>query len=218
MASSFSLWAEFLPWVLPFVPGCPDPVAEDKVRDKAIEFFKRTRCWRDDIDPISLVANLNVYDLIAMDGVLVTELFSLQCQGVPMGFKTQKDLDNEFPTWRLQTADRPTMFFLPNEREVQVVFMPNQALSNALTGQVAFKPSQDGTGIPTLLWEEHRTAIANGALGELLKMPKTSWFDAALAIEREVKFEKAVVEARNLAIRGNMRRKPLCATPQKYGF
>lgn len=47
---------QFLPRVLPYVPGCPEVLAVAHLRDAAIEFCERTKCWRA-ISSVALSAN-----------------------------------------------------------------------------------------------------------------------------------------------------------------
>ena len=37
---------DLLPHVLPYAPGCAEPTAVQHLRDAAVRFCERTRCWR----------------------------------------------------------------------------------------------------------------------------------------------------------------------------
>ena len=37
---------DLLPNVLPYAPGCAEPTAVQHLRDAAVRFCERTRCWR----------------------------------------------------------------------------------------------------------------------------------------------------------------------------
>mgnify|MGYP003577447698 CR=1 FL=1 len=54
---------KFFPDLLPQVPGCPEPVAEQALKRAAQRFCELTFAWRVRLDAISLAAGTDEYEL-----------------------------------------------------------------------------------------------------------------------------------------------------------
>lgn len=54
---------QWVPDILPDVPGCPDAMVEREVRRSAIAFCRDTLCWIERLDPITPEAGKLAYDL-----------------------------------------------------------------------------------------------------------------------------------------------------------
>ena len=81
----------FFPRILPYLPGCSEPLAEQALRNAAIEFCEAAQVLRQDLEPFNTVANVAQYDLTAptnqhdicrVFSVKLDEIYSLQ--GVPV--------------------------------------------------------------------------------------------------------------------------------------
>ena len=84
-------WSDLHPDVLMYVPGCPDPVLDQEIRNAAIEFFRRTRVWTEWLEPIYTSAGVREYDLDLPSGSEVVRIEQATRNGSPLeleGFRT----------------------------------------------------------------------------------------------------------------------------------
>lgn len=159
-------WSDLYPDVLMYVPGCPDPVLDQEIRNAAIEFFRRTRVWTEWLEPIYTAAGVREYDLDLPSGSEVVRIEQATRNGSPLeleGFRTvPSDLaQGAVPgPLALTTADRVTVWL-------------SQAVNQADRVQVraSLAPTRAATGIGAALFAQYRQALAEGAKFRLMRVP-----------------------------------------------
>jgi hypothetical protein len=183
--------SDFLPKVLPHVPGCPDPLAENHVLEAAIEFCRRTNVWRVDLDPITLAANVSEYDLANPANGKVQLVERVLYNGVPLDPKTPHQLDQDMPGWPTLKGSIVAYYML-TRRKFRIVQIPAATETNAIVVQVSARPTRTATVLDSELYEEYLDEVAAGALSSLLGIPGKEWSSSAKAKERMDEFEKAI--------------------------
>lgn len=211
-------WDEFLPKVLPFVPGVPDEVAEDAIRIKAIELCRRARVWRVELDAIDIVANVYLYDLNPGDGMVVTDVVGAELSRLPFPMKTPDMLTDAWPGWKTATAQSPSCFYLENDRQIRVVAIPLLAAVGAITIRAAIKPAVDSDGIEQMIFEEYQETIGHGAVAHLLSIPNKAWTDGVESEKRERRYLNGITSARTRARKSFMSGSSLAARPREFGY
>lgn len=179
-------WSDLHPDVLMYVPGCPDPVLDQEIRNSAIEFFRRTRVWTEWLEPIYTSAGVREYDLDLPSGSEVVRIEQATRNGSPLeleGFRSlgadpaQGPVDGPLA---LTSADRVTVWL-------------SQGVSSGDRVQlrVSLKPTRSATGIGDVLFSQHRQALAEGAKHRLMRVPgplhkPREAEEARLLFEREI--------------------------------
>lgn len=188
---SLKAYTSFYDEVLPDVPGCPQAVALNAIRNAAIEFCERSKVWVIDHDPISAIANEPVYAFEPPNGAVVCGVVTAWFNGVEIDPTTQRDLESEYRNWP-SLPGVPLRYLQQNSAELILFPYPSGALANALTMKVALKPSRASTSIDAWLFEQYLEAIAHGAKWKLMAMPKKPWSDGATAMYHKTAFDSAI--------------------------
>jgi hypothetical protein len=191
-------WDTFFPDVLPDVLGCPEPTVERHLLNAARRFCAMSRCWRDEIDPVSIQATRATYELYYPDESAGVELIGAVLDGqdidleVADGTTTAKRLEGASGQRRVLSQDL-----------VNITVMPTPQADGTLVITAILQPGPAATGIPERIGDRYQLAIATGALASLLKINKAAWADARLSGEKEREFMAAVADARSKAFKAN---------------
>jgi hypothetical protein len=143
----------FLPYVLPSVAGCSQPLAEQAIRDSAIQFCEETHYLQLVSDPIDLVAGASEYDI-----------------DVPASHSVARLLNTWFgpeqrPTGRPQRAE----FIGPSTLRIWPV--PQADLPAAMQTCIALKPARTATSLDDSMFNDWVEGIAAGAIYRICMMP-----------------------------------------------
>lgn len=199
--------SEFLPYVTPYAPGVPDPVAEASIRQAAIEFCKRTRCWRE-VRKVSVTdqntvtvpapyfASIHVIEyasFISADGARrrLDAIAYDELADMPDHYLTRAGVPERF------TQSEPNMvrFFpiMPGDLEFSTILTPR--LGQDFQAGDANDPVQDAFNtVPQFLFTRFGEEISHGALSRLLMQPQTRWHDPQSGMLYMQKFERACDE------------------------
>jgi hypothetical protein len=184
-------WDVFFPDVLPEVLGCPEPTVERALLRAAQEWCEKTRCWRVDLDAITLIADTADYDVA----------YPTQAEGVQFVGATINGNDIELETLEgTTTAERRrgtggSRRILSHDQRI-VTVIPTPAAAGTLVITAVLKPSESATGVPNDIADRFREEIATGALARLLMANKTEWSNAGLAEAKAAKFQKRIGDVR----------------------
>jgi hypothetical protein len=176
------LWEAFMPELLTFAPGCPIPLAESKVRQAAIEFFRRTRAWVEWLDPVTTLASASTdYPMVNASGADVARIEQATLDGRPLGVVSYPGADKDVSELGLISHDLKTF------RLGGIV-----AAGLLVQVQAALIPSRTSTVIPDALFEKYADSIAHGARAKILSIPNTAFYNPGVyALERS-EFEAAI--------------------------
>lgn len=173
---------EFARLILPRAPTCAWPVAEQAVRQAAIEWFERTSCWRSTIT-VNSSNGAATYAMPVPPGAAVVRIMDARVDGERVSVLTAEQAID--PTsWRaaVWTSDRVTFDVEP---------VPG-ATSQRYDLTVALKPTQAALTIPLAQFEHHAESIASGALARLLRIKGKDWTDLTEAQVCFREFERRV--------------------------
>ena len=146
----------FLPLIRGRLPGCPDIVLKDAVRDACIEFCRRTELLTEDIS-LSVTADDPAYALTASGGD-AWEVLSIRRESSPL----QPVNRQEFTLLGLTTqTGTPGYYYL--EGDGALVLGPIPDADETLTVLVTVVPAENATTVPDALYQDHRETIAAGA-------------------------------------------------------
>ncbi len=161
-----ALWRELHPEVLPYVPGCPDPMLDQEIRSAAIEFFRRTRVWGEWLDPVYAASSLREYDLEVPTGSEVVRIEQATRNGALLEIEGFRSV----PTDPAQRAVDGPLSITTSDR-VTVWLSQGVATGDRVQMRVSLMPSRTSTGIADTLFGQYRDAMADGARHRLLRVP-----------------------------------------------
>lgn len=191
MASAqFSLW---LPEVMPLVPGCPEPLAVNAVRNAAIDFCYTTLWWQDDHGPIDIGA-VQPVDFVLPAEVGLAQIMSARIvnRGNALGITSIEELDNRIWNWRAATGE-PRALYQPRPGAVATYPVPEGGNLYSVQFRLAFTPLRTALTIRDDLYDTYLTEIASGALEILLGMENQPWANPGMAGRYGSDFRSAMV-------------------------
>lgn len=194
--------------ILSEVDGCPPIIAESEVRNTVIDFCKSTLIWKQDIDPIAVIANVNKYIMDIPEGIVSTITWGYMidtndCE-IKLTGTSEDDLDaeNTSRSWRTLTGV-PSHYFMTAGGQVQITKIPELSYTMYLGG--ALIPSRDSYEAPTIIYNKYLETITAGARARLLNMKAQDWYNPAAAKEEERKYLQGKMDVKVETSRGNTR-------------
>lgn len=209
-------WEDFLPLILPDLPGCPKALALAAVRRGADELCRGAYVWTGELGPVDVSAGQTDYTFAAPSGSVPVIMLGLYYQGVPLSAATAEELDEKYPGWSELTAARPLRFIVPAIGKVRLVPKPTTAATGALTARMVLAPAHDAADVQDLIFEQWAPAVAHAAKAELMAVPGKAWSDPQLSEHHARQFRTHIARARGRASIG-WTRKTMTAEPRTFG-
>lgn len=199
--------SDFLSLVLPFVPGCPEPVALQHIRNTCIDFCMASHVWQQTLEPITTVADTNIYGI---DAPLTSDVIEIKhawykstrlkiINGDVRDIKAEF-YNSEFPDAHVIKGDPRTLLVDYEQKVFSVSPVPEDAVSKALTIRVALKPTRNTMTVPDFLLTDYEYAITQGAIGRIAEIPAQAFTSTAMALSAKSAY---AVERHNAAVRAN---------------
>ncbi len=198
---STKFWTDWYDEVLPDVPGCPQKVAKNAIRNAAIEFYRDSLAWVIDHDPMNAVTNQAAYPFEPPASTEVVKALNVWYDAKPLTKKTPDELSAMYANWTTHIGT-PLYYTQLNSTEIVLVPMPAAALANGVTMKVALKPKRSSTGLEEYLHEEYLEEIATGAKARMMLMQKKPWSNATLGAANKALFDEAIASVRYRATKG----------------
>jgi hypothetical protein len=154
-----------LPRVMEKAPACPEPTAIRAIRDKAIEFCRRTRIWR-----FSDTITVSAADCEAIGAPVDSTIFEIsdaRFDTTQLKPVTVDWLDHNKSGWREDEEASPRYITQIAPGTVRVV----PAEAGALKLQLILEPSDSARTLPAILVDRYAADLATGALGNILLIP-----------------------------------------------
>ncbi|MND20859.1 hypothetical protein D3C76_48030 [compost metagenome] len=165
----------FLPRIMPYAPGCPEPTAHAAILDAARTFCERTRLWRDE-DSFEITGDTcNV--ICVPDGAELFEIETASWDDSPLEPIAFADLERDHPTWR---TDDGSPRFISQAGMDSIVLAPRGS-TGTLRLRLFLKPSTSADELPDFLAKHYLRVIADGALAEILMIPQQPFTSPELA-------------------------------------
>lgn len=191
------LWSAMYPEVLVHVQGCPDPLLDQEILKAAREFFRRTRAWQLWLDPVTTSASSRQYSLTLPTSSDVVSIDGATLNSFPVTLKgyAQTTADPEGST-------NSEGQFLTTVDLLSVVLSQSVSTGDSLQVLASLMPSTGALGLDDGLFDRHRSAIAEGAIASLARIPGPFQSSGVSAQARSL-FEAAIASAAVDAWRGN---------------
>lgn len=185
---------DFLPLTIGRLPGCPELLVREAVREACIEFCKRTRLIVDD-QPLEVRAGERFAVIIPSEG-LVYRVESVRRGATPLTPGSRHD----FALAHLDVkTGAPSAFYL--ESDQRVVLGPIPEADEVLMASCVVRPSDEAQSVPEALYSDWREAIAAGARA-WTRRHYQPWSDTMAEQDDRMFFEQAVSRANMDRARG----------------
>ena len=191
---------EFLDDVMPEVAGCTEFAAIDRLRRSAIEFCQKTLVSQETIEELDLTADDSILPIPSPSNqVLMYRILWMRNPQRFMTVSNRRMLANRNIDWKDRgesTSDYPYGYVLLNREEAEIFPTPKADASGVIDVHCAFIPNRECSRLDSILIDEHRDAIAAGALSHLLRMSKESWYNPEEGTAKEADFRALISNAR----------------------
>ena len=196
-------WSEFLPYVLPSAPGCPDPVAEFNLRLAAQDFCARTRVWRHTLPDITTTQALGVgpYPMNLPEHSELVRIERSTMDGRAIDVLPADALPTD---WRQYPNTIRDCVFTLDRRELFAV--PSYEVNRVLSMEVSLRPAETAEEFPDELAGLYKRDIAAGALEMILMLP--AFLNPALATLHGDKFKARIATTAIKVARGHSSFRP----------
>ncbi|RDE25127.1 hypothetical protein DV711_06105 [Motiliproteus coralliicola] len=188
---------DFIPFIAPFVNGCPDPLIERAVRHAAIRLCERSACWRATLPAIDTVAGQAAYAVTPPEQSKVARILWAKLEG--------KELEGATDDGLLATELSRPEYYYWSTAEFILSPVPSQGTTAALLIRAALKPTLDASELDAAIADEYHDGFVHGALNELLSMHEAEWANLALATSYGAMFQNEINRARRKAETGDSR-------------
>lgn len=158
-----------------YAPGCADPSMYFGIRQAAIEFCERTRLWRYE-DEFAVSAD-DCEGIAAPYGADLHEIEAVFFNGVQLDPASISWLDEHMRGWRTGDLTGLPKYFTQTEPDT-IRLVPHEP--GKLRLHVWLKPGQEADELPDWMVDQHREAIAHGALARILLIPNQSFTNPEL--------------------------------------
>ncbi|MDN5937700.1 MAG: hypothetical protein L0H83_03475 [Salinisphaera sp.] len=168
---------------------CPAPVVDRNVIRAAIVLCQRAPIWTETLADITLTAGTSEYTLAPSTAITSAggEIIRPVLDGVRYRQRPLRQLSLDAanvarPGWTQDQGKEPTQYVMLSPRNLTLIPIPEDTLTDPLQVQVSVRPSRKATTMPDVLYDHWYDAITSGALQFLLSMPKTPWSDPGAAL------------------------------------
>lgn len=204
-------YESFFPYILPEVPGAPEPVILLAIRSAAIEFCERSLILTRDHDPVTLVEGIIDYDLEPpVKDTLIIKIQRAWVNGnkidpLAPDFIAAASVYNRLYEDYEAKPSTPQYYLQKEERSVTVWPVPDKNYRNGLTMRVALKPTRSSESVEDVIFEDYAEVIAAGALSRLMASTGKPYTNVQMAAVNKMMFDRGVNVAKLRANAGHVR-------------
>lgn len=191
---------DFLPKILPMVPGCSNPVAVNGIQQAIKEFCIRTSTWR---HTAHIESSETISDLLCQpEGATVIRIEAVRFNGRSLKPISVVELNERIADWRSLAGDTPPGFYTQLEFDT-IRLVPLAA------GQVEIdmilRPKDESKDVPDYILDHFRNTIADGAMSYIYMVPGQSFSDAERGVFYQNKFNRELDRLSTQGIQGQQR-------------
>ena len=191
-------YESFFPYIMPEVPGAPEPLVVMAIRNSCIEFCERSLILTRDHDPITMRTKIIDYDLEPpIKETLVIKIQQVWVEGskiyplAPDAIRAAGIYNRLYSEYE-ENLSTPQFYLQKDERTITVWPVPDKVYRNGLTLRVALKPTRDSENVDDVLLEDYAEAIAAGALQRLMSSAGKPYTNIQMAAVNKMIFDRGV--------------------------
>jgi len=191
--------SDFLPYVLPFVDGCSEPMAEQHIRDICIDFCAHSGVVQFSVDPIDVVQGQVDYDIDTPIGTVTHLIHEAWFQWRPLGVFKTGDIANRPELYFPQPGSAggtPVAIKQGPDNTFKLDIAPAESIPGAIVLLVSTKPTRKAATVDDLLLSDYAYEIGQGVAARLMRIPKKEFSDPASSMACEQIYQLARATAR----------------------
>lgn len=197
----------FYPRILPYLPGCPEPMVDQVLVNSAIEFAEASLTIRQNLDPFNTVVGKVEYDLDPPTRYHdINRVMGVTLDGKELQPGLFEAIRNDLPT----AAAKPRGFYTDrtdNTFTLRLSPPPDKVYSVIVS--VTLRPARDTTYLDDDMYNIWIDPIVSGAIARALQIPDQPFTDLARAQDLLASAARQTVSSRiesNFGlVRGSMR-------------
>ena len=208
----------FFPYILPEVPGCPDPTLRLQTALAAIEFCRETKAWSAIQDPIPLVDNQKEYVIPVVTDSYVHDVRDVWLGNRRLTPRSMRAIQEEMPQWATATSNEPIYYNQAATRGSLSVFpTPVNTNGTSIVVRAVYVPTATAATLPAFLLERHLNIISAGVKAALMMMPAMPWSNPQMGVYYKSIFDDGVIKVRieeaHDRVSGSV-----AVVPRRFGF
>jgi len=195
----------FFSRVIPYVIGCPEPLAQQAIVDSAIQFCDDSMVLRETLDSQTTINGQSTYELDAPSQQQITRILGVWADGVQLKSAAQETaVSMAHVSTDLLSTGWPAHFYTTRTgSELLLNLWPTPNTPISLDVEVVTRPVRDATDLENDLYDFWMNAIVAGALGRLMAIPNQPFTNIELSMTY---LAKASREASKARVDGNIGR------------
>lgn len=192
----------FLPFVIPHVPGCSDPMAEQAILTACIDLCDRSSVHQSTSSE-SAQPGQSDYDVEVPRMATVATVLAVFYRQNKLTAASREMVSNAIAVRGEPVAGdtiaqgTPQEWFCrdPVTAVVSIYPPPAETAAGAVTIVAAFKPQRTATQVADFLFDDYADDVAAGAIARLLNVPAQLWTNPVMAKPFADQFNRAVSRA-----------------------
>ncbi len=204
MATSLSVWTDELTVRL---PGASTDQIDLELKATVREFFTKSGFWTEELDPIDIVADTDIYTLTPTEGVIMGTMYVwVDHKSIPLSTIKPKTVSTSSNS--VQTA------WAPQPNQIQLFPMPSVDITGGLKVLVRLNPDAKWRQLPDELGSHFFDEILDGVLGRLYSQPGKPYTNIVVSQYHLRRFRDGIARARDMG----QKRYSNAETPWTYPF
>jgi hypothetical protein len=173
-------YSDLLPYVIPELSGCPEPMITQALQRAGRRFCTNTEVWQKELTTMDIVASQTQYGL---DPAEVTDAVGAQPEPEVRKISWVKisDAQQEVYTYKLAKYTGAALVSPAQTPQYALEFLedyvPDTAITAGLVVKVVLIPNWNSSYISDFVLSGYGDAIGSGALVDLMMMPGKPWFN-----------------------------------------
>jgi hypothetical protein len=165
--------AEFMSRLIPLVPACPEPLAEQAITDSAIDFCERTTVLRVDADAFTTVAGTSLYDIDVPSNHLLSRVIYVTVDGYPIHGEVTESL----PALDSYTGKPTNYYIVRDDSEILLKLFPTPDDAYTVALNLAVRPTVGAAYLADDLYNYWVEAVVAGAAYRVKAIPGQPFSD-----------------------------------------
>lgn len=193
--------SEFFPRLLPYVPGCSEPLAAQAVLDAAIQFCDDSLVIREPLASFNTTVGEATYTLTPpasqeISRILKVVVDDTELEGVLAEVVGELDDNNAFPT---------SFFTSRTDSALRLLLGPKPDKVYPVIVTVALKPTRTAATVQDDLFDRWADPIVLGALARIMAVPGQPFTSLPLSRQRSIDAARMTHRARTEGMYGRVR-------------
>lgn len=197
----------FYPRILPYLPGCPEPIVDQVLVNAAIEFAESSLTLRQNLDPFMTTVGIDQYDLDPpTTNHDINRIMSVNVGGRELAPGMAEIIKNDLPT----ANATPRGFYSDRtDNEFTLRLSPPPDTAEVVLVKVNLRPARAATMLDDDMYNIWIDPIVSGAIARAMQIPDQPFTNFAraqeLLLSAAQQTNSSRIESNYGLIRGSMR-------------